>query len=266
MDEKSTRTVYNLAIFITLGSGVLYVYGGFAWVAYFRYFGIHLSFMDLTFHQIIVSTWPFVFLFVFIPFYFTDRGKNEKKLIDRVSISAYSIIMTVFSSAIVLAAVRIFDIKILIPTWIKMIVPTWLCILIAIFTLIILVFPKYFRNKLEKIFNAFNFKLEIKRIYLNEYLRDTRKKIFYFAFAFFLMLMFSFYVGEIGANRIKLNSNSDRITIKVSDEEKQPPEEAILIAHMKNRYFICEPVKENEKPKTMIINDSDVISVEIIKK
>jgi hypothetical protein len=78
---------------------------------------------------------------------------------------------------------------------------------------------------------------------LNHYVVGTRKAHFKVA------------GGQIGM----------RITLE-TDTDPQPPADAVLISHMKDKYFICEPTSFGSVPTVLVIEDEDVRKVSMRPK
>ncbi len=225
---QKTHASFDMAVFLTVASSILYILGWTYWTQYFKYFGIDPSFIDLSFHQLIATTWWFAYSFALIIYAVIDHDGQES--MGRVSISGYNFLLAVF------ALLSGFLFTLLIPLWLK------ITIAVALFLLLMVCKPK----------------LKQKKLNLDKKLSGISGKIAFSMLLLSLALLLNIHLGNRHAKgKVELNGNVDRISIEVKGNT-QPPKQAVLIAHMKGKYFICMPKKEGAKPETIIIND-DVV-------
>jgi hypothetical protein len=157
-------------------------------------------------------------------------ARDSKKSIGWVSISGYNFLLVAFG--------------ILVGYLFTLSIPAWSKITIAVGLFVLLM--------------ALKTKLEPKNLSLDKKFSGISGKIVLSMLLFSLALLFNIHLANMHAKRkIKIDGGVDRISIEVKGTT-QPPQKAVLIAHMNGKYFICMPTKEGEKPETIIINDSIV--------
>jgi len=232
------RAVSSSAILIAILTGFLYLCGWMYWNSFFSYFGIDLwTLGDLSFHQLVLGTFQFpigvlvcMIATMALRRYFA-KGVTQPG-IDKVWLILNIILLLLFVMAYYF---RLFFVLVLILSLAGLSVA--------------LLNMKFF--SLNGFFNS----------------PDWKQPFVLFLTVFFL---FSVILCCIAGRRNAIDVFAStrlhtRITLEV-ESDSPPPEKTILIAHMKGKYFICEP-RDNpdDQPQVIVIDDSRVIKAEINK-
>jgi len=243
-NKSSTRvklsSLFDAAIVFGIISAYLYSYGWLYWKGYFKYFGVD-CFMKLSFEETICSSWWFLVL-IFSPIlitviqvYFFERGKND----DNIHCSIGDIIFALATP--------------------------FLCVAVTFYT-----------NKIWQLIFYFVFLIVFRflsAIYLRFKITFYRK--FWLLIIFLLIvysLILSFLSGISAAKEvinIDLPLGNYKIIKLTIEGENQPPQNAILVAHMDGKYIIYPQFQSRQgRPKTIVIDDSRVLNaeIEIVKK
>lgn len=233
--EGPKSKVLDAALILSLASAGLYALGFTYWRQFFGYFGIAADFIDVDVTRILATTWPLVVLLIPL---FPDGFLVE--LMDADS-----------SESIVIPGY-------VVPTWVAALI-AYVAMLAADMTLgwSILMFLSVMSVAL------------VVTIALRRYLRAPLRigaflhasraaRVLVLSFAFLLFMLTYAVVGGVHGARVAEGAGGSRITL-VLDSEPQPPAQLILIAHMKETYFLCVPTPSGQRPQILVVPDSRVL-------
>lgn len=223
----------DIALIVSLASAAFYSLGWTYWQSYFGYFGIAADFIDLDFTRILATTW-FLALLV-LPYLAPDDivGTLSSERADTVVIRGYDLSFSIggLTAFLVTLAWGDFSLKMFGSVFVVV------CLLAS------LLLRKYW-----------NVPLRVGSALLG----DRSARILTLATAFLLLQLTYALIGRQRATHLAEGVTGPRMTLAV-EAGPQPATQLILVAHMKNRYFLCAPTPSGQKPEILVIPDSRVV-------
>ena len=226
MRNEDNLLIRDIAVLFTLGTSLMYLLGWTYWKSFFWYFGISQEFIDLSFEQIISTTWRVGFTILFTFVFLVSRILDEN--IKRTDIFLF--------------LVAIFYIYLL-----DKITLLYALGLLLVFFIIIHLVPSV---------PFFQKEISIKKMKKTGW-------VLILIFAIFVLMFFYNNYGKLDAEKIHTN-NTTRIIVETS-EGWQTPQNAFLISHMDGKYFIYNSNSQNLTREVFIIEDSRVTKVTLLK-
>ena len=236
MENKEQKSAFDFAVLLTLGTGILYLISWVYWTEYYSYFGIRRNLIDLSFYQVIASTWSIFAMFFIFVLYPLFRNDGRIKSLADIETNLYNFLLIMLLP--LLHIISSFNINKYIS--IGAVVIVWLIISI-------------FKEKLTE-----------RDIDIGNKLKDFHGKFFFSVFVLMIAIMFNSYFANVHAENLANGvSDSHKITLKLHANDTIF-KDYILVAQMNGKYFICKETKEGGSPETVIVNETDVKKASVI--
>jgi len=223
---------------ITLGAvtAYLYIFGRLFERGYFQYFLVE-ELMELSFEEIVSRSWLYALLVIIPPTGVIIFKSNIKEFI--INGKPWQIPIVVFFSSLFLPALFIVCLR-----------------YIYDFLILFLIMALTIWGLIKTSVKFHKPKLTIER------------SDYHFVPLFFVLLLYSLifalYAGQTRAKLLLNSSSYETITLTV-EGKTQPPQNAIFIAHMGDKYIICPQDSRQGHIKVIVIEDSKVLKAEISK-
>lgn len=236
--ETSDKHILNVAFLVSLGTGILYIYGWVYWSNFFRYFGIDNEFIVLDLIKSISTIWLYLIPLFMVLIAVFDAYSNElNKTKER-----FNMFMLIFLSSLIFFTLLI---DLYTYNYINNKYPNFFYLIIGIFVII---------GVLEKPLVAHSNFLS-KEVLIVKWFQNKKYVHLYIIIVILLLL---FLCGFMGSFHGEIRTHSkDRIIIQTNDDW-QSPKEAILITHMDSKYFLYNSSSGNSTPEIFIIEDVQV--------
>jgi len=231
-EKTTTSKLFDTAILITGCTGVMYVLGWAYWDSYFYYFGIDKKFIDLSFHQIIATTWLIAIILLFYSLsVLVEYMDFESK---QIAISFWFLLVVISILAVVFYFFRSF------------------------FT------PMGFYFSILIISGLFGFAIAIYKKKKVKISFNNLRQLSGLLFVLFLLLWISYSVAGYYNAWSLAKGRGNRIQFQLS-EKNDLPKELYFITYSENKYFVCTKREGDRKPRVFAIENSKVLKAEIIK-
>lgn len=240
---NNLQKTIDAAVILSIVTGGLFVVGWVHWWTYFKYFGIRSFQIDLSLHEVIVTTWwillPLIISFILIGYLTNVKEIDESKRFDRLLIGAMNKLMRKFRTVI-------FTFLLLLVGAILVVIcgseGLSLILSISVFITSMIIISFYLVGEL-----------------LN---RDYNSKNI-----LVLLVLASFcniYTGFVAADRVSNGTDGLKISIQ-HENEKLSVDKYIFISYMNGVYYIQKPKSDRFNFQTIMMHESNIEQVNLSK-
>jgi len=232
--NKNINSSSGLAISLAIGSGVLYLLSWNYWRSYFQYFGIDPSFINITFHNIIASSWSPLLALLFSTLLFVISSSNSyvENIEDlKVSTSSFFIAFGMLSLMLMLPQYR----------------ENFTIFIVIVFSIVIFM-----------LFTVYK--------YSDEYLHIGLLSRF-FVLSTISGIFLLFYLMQISSSMGRWDAHNKMILhqpiYNIEMDYDRIYDRYTIIAYMDNNYFFIKKTHHNNIDSTIILNQANIKSINI---
>lgn len=215
----------------------MYILGWTYWDSYLDFFGISNHFLDLSFHQIIATTWWIIILIIYILCLTIGQ-----EVLDAKNLNGFKLP----KSNIVRFPVIVIWIFVFFSSSAK-----WLKIATIIIGAILYIIADW-------IFKGKDFDIG------NHFIKSRSSILFALLSIFGCLFIVYGYLGEYNAKRLAQGLSGNKIKFDYT-EKLNLPNGLYLISYSKNKYFVCSKTTDGSKPKVFAIDNSKITKVEMVQ-
>jgi hypothetical protein len=228
--NRSRSPGLDAAVILTLTAAAMYLLGWQYCSSFYGYFGIGSSFIELDTNQVVALTWPIVFIVGSVLIQVWPREDQGERANRGVILSASSILR-----ALALAVLWVVFFTQTRRPWVAMVV------LVATVAAFLLTYGTAFGRK--------------------KWLEFRVPSLFHaWFYALACLILLNLFYDTLGSTLAALAvSHPQGAPVRFHFQGvADAPQEGMLIAHMKGKYFVYGRTAADKKPRTYIIGDSIV--------